>query len=487
MTPRRLLLVLTLAMPLLLGWIVVLGELNQALDRSPAVHARMFADRVDETPFTAPMLSLRDTLLDSQPVSSGFRAGEDVFFRFVMKEGRWVFDRARKKTSAQNWSASAIDIPARVFIENATAGLQAQPLLPRRFAISRRTMTRLRQQTLVDVILRRGAFGTVWISEAIESELPLGNVVAILSPPQGTSVVVVGEVTQVVARSYGSRSGAGWMAAIEGDQVGMATPIDGRPLDAIHLPSGIAVAVQTSVQMNRFDVRVGEKLTSYEGTFLSFEPDGSFWSLRPDPFPSGRQQKLIKRNLDGTVMHEVMPGENVVAASGDTVIATIGYEVRRSVIDASRLVLSDAWTIEGLAATCMSAPNLIAAVGREGLFILTPGDKSPKKVLEKDGDFSPTNLECDRHENFLVILTKPEPSYRAPATARLLFRSADGSQVQLGEHALPAEMGSGSRLLRIGDRLYFGWNGEIFIFDLKSARLLRRISGRRIEEKRRVF
>ena len=68
---RRLLWILTLAMPLLLAWIVVIGELNRVADRSGGVVARMVASRVDETPFSAPMLTLSDDLLESHPAPSG--------------------------------------------------------------------------------------------------------------------------------------------------------------------------------------------------------------------------------------------------------------------------------------------------------------------------------------------------------------------------------------------------------------------------------
>src|SRR5713226_7197173 len=65
MKSRYLLRILTLAMPLLLGWIVVVGELNRVADRSPGVHASMIASRVDETAFTAPRLEFSDELLES--------------------------------------------------------------------------------------------------------------------------------------------------------------------------------------------------------------------------------------------------------------------------------------------------------------------------------------------------------------------------------------------------------------------------------------
>ncbi|HEX9491849.1 MAG TPA: hypothetical protein VGA33_01170 [Thermoanaerobaculia bacterium] len=489
---RRLLWILTLAMPLLLAWIVVIGELNRVADRSGGVVARMVASRVDETPFSAPMLTLSDDLLQSRPAPSHAGTGEDVYLRFNMKEGRWAFDSARTKKGAPSWSPAVIDVPGRVVIGDSGADLKAEPSVPSRFAISRSTMRLLRQQTLLDITFHSGAFGTMWASEGSEAALPVGHVFAILRAPHGNAVLAVGDETERVANIsvYEGGNKSGWLAPIELDQVGPSTKIDGRPLDAIHLESGIAIAVEPLILENRFAIRFGKNQTAYEGRFLGFETDGAFWSVRSDPFPSGSRKKVTKRRLDGTIEHEAFVTEGVTAAYGNTVVTTVGYEVRRYTIDRSKLTLNDTSTIEELTATCMSTPGLIAAAGSQGVFLLTPGNQSPKKILDRDTRFATVSVQCNRDGELLAGMRASERSGNPHAPAPLFFRAADGGWIRLAEYPLPEtypQTTHGSRFLRIGKRIYVGGNGEIAVFDADSGRLLRRITGRRVEEKRRVF
>src|SRR6266851_4268274 len=423
MKSRRPMWILTLAMPLLLAWIVVIGELNRAADRSSGVVARMIASRVDETPFSAPMLTLSDDLLESHPAPSGAGAGEDVYLRFNMKEGRWAFDSARMKKGAPSWSPAAIDVPGRVVIGDSGSDLKAEPSMPSRFAISRSKMSRLRQATLLDITRPRGALGTVWASEGSEGALPVGPVSAILRAPHGNAVLAVGDETERVANIavYEGGSKSGWLAPIEQDQVGPSTKIDGRPLDAIHLETGIAIAVEPSIQGNRFAIRFGNNQTAYEGRFLGFEADGAFWSVRSDPFPSGSRKKVTKRRLDGTIENEAFVTEGVAAAYGNAVVTTVGYEVRRYTIDRSKLTLIDTWTIEELTATCMSRPGLIAAGGSQGVFLLTPGNPSPKKILDRDTRFITVSVQCNREGELLAGMRTSERSGNPYAPAPLFF------------------------------------------------------------------
>ncbi|HYM62255.1 MAG TPA: hypothetical protein VEZ11_15335, partial [Thermoanaerobaculia bacterium] len=352
MNARRLLWALTLAIPLLLAWIVVAGEINRHADRSAGVHVLVKADRVDETAFSAPRLTMHDPLLESRPVESGFHAGQDVFLRYDNKEGQWVFDKARPKTGEPVWSAAAIDVPARVVIERAGA-LTAEPLLPDEFAISRATMARLKRETMLDLTLHKGALGTVWVSDAFESALPLGKVVAILPPREGESPVLVVDVPASVAGwSYVPGKSTGWIAQIDEGQIGISKDFDGQPLDAVALPQGIAVAMRPSSRSlamagesaERFAIRFGDRVASYQGEFHVFDDDGSFWSVQSLPFPSGLQKRLIKRSIEGVVRNEIAVDGQIGGAASDTFLINDGYEVHRYAIDGSKAVLKDSWT-----------------------------------------------------------------------------------------------------------------------------------------------
>lgn len=458
------LILLTAAMPLLLAWVVVIGEINRLADSSPPVHVRMKAERIHETAFTAPMLTLQHDFRGPAGVPPGFSVGQDVLLRYVRKADGWMYERVHKKSDGQSWSPSAIDIPARVVVHN-TEG-DAEPLLPSRFAISRATMNQMRQETLLDVTLRKGALGTVWAERADEAALPLGAIVGLLP---GTPVMVVGSFTEPLQYGRPDARG-GWIAPIEGDAIGKASNISGQPIAAVHVGPAVMVAVDHR-GMLRFSVESGARRTLHEGQFLSFDPDGSFWGIQNDPFPRGEHKKLVKWRADGTLDFAIPLQNEITEASQNAAAAVIGYEVRRFTIDHGAMTLADRWQIEGLTTICMANANRIVAIGKSGVFLLTAGEQSPVKIFEGEAK----GIACTSEGEVLVVATDP---------AKLRFRATDGREIELLRNDVSPEF---IHLTRVGDQVYVASLSAVDIFDAKSGRLLHHITDRRLTTPHRVF
>ncbi|HEY5610885.1 MAG TPA: hypothetical protein VIL97_06750, partial [Thermoanaerobaculia bacterium] len=379
MTHRLVLWALVLLMPALLFWIVAIGELNARLDRSPAVDVQLVANAIVGTPFRSPMLELEGTLLTVRELPAGFEPGEDIYLRFRREQGEWKFDRALKRDQDQVWTADSIDIPARVSLHDERSTLKsATPLAPEKFALSRRFIETLRTRTVIDVTLRRGAFGTVWIKEALEAGLPVTKVVAIVAPSDNPhQPTAIGGATELMEQRpyYGYASLTGWMAPIDDLKIGRATDIEGEPIGAVYAGSRVALAVRREANVAMFTIVDGAKADRYEGEFAGFDQDGSFWSKRADPFPTGTGRVGTHRRLDGAVIHELSlsRGACCVALTGEFILERDGDEVRRNRVVDSRLEPADRWEVRGLQSVCVSTDALAFAHGSEGVFRLKGG------------------------------------------------------------------------------------------------------------------
>jgi hypothetical protein len=520
MTRQRALRSASLLLPALLGWIVLLGEVNRLLDRSAGVAVPASARAILGTSYSGPRLVLSGQIfLPRQVESKQFPAGSEVLLRYRRSNDDWVFEAARS-TRDRQWSPSEIDIPARVERSRYASNLMAVPLAPADFAVSRATVSRIRSNARVALVVRRGALGNVRVESAAQTGDSLGTVVGLVEGSRNGPVAFGSTEQSLDPRSFVTAQAAGWIARIENGKIRGGAALPGRPLDSARLADGrleIATASGPIFSEHGFDLlQVGSDLAAtgsarhFHGFLISLASDGSVWSLSKPPSAVSREgTQLIHSNPSGTSLAEVRLRASVavVGVRDDFVADRSSDAVIRYRVQRDQVVETDRWTVEGLVGAFFLDPQTLIAGGSKGAFALSAGERDARPLFVPDPSHRVVAVHADDAGD-LVISTAPpdfrpdsstiyEPGMAVGPPEHLWFLPKAGAEMDLGEIGAepesdfqpesPNRFTAGRRVIVRGGDLYFASRNQILIFDLASKRLKSRIVEQAYGQSRRIF
>ncbi len=494
MNRQRLLRGVTLLLPVLLAWIVLLGEVNRGFDRSPRISMGATAEAIVGTSYSGPELKLSGELFEPRNVDAHrFPPGSDVLLRYRRRDRVWEFVGGRKP-GAPIWTDSQVDVPARVERARYGGGISAAPLVPKEFAISERTVFRILRRARLNLVLRRGALGNVWVETATQTGESLGGIVAVLRDPRGGGPLLFGTAeTRLDPRGFSMGTSSGWTARIADLAIVGATEIPERPIEAESLSDGRILLATVQAAGRGFEVTIlapdgkaSGAPSHFEGSLQIVGVDGTLWIREGSNVDALRRPGvLVRRDLAGTVSSRVS-FENpagVFGAAGDFVATRDAASVARFRIVDGKSVETDRWILgEVLDARLTAADDLVAATSL-GVFRLTPGVKDPVALFAAQNGQTFTRLLADAGGDLLIV-SRPSQEVRGSGmvlnrTERVFFLPKGGSVVSLGE-AKDSRVGYdwqegsrfGSRRFLTQDGLLFYASGErILVFDLASRAL----------------
>ena len=513
MTRKTTIRLTALALPALLLWIVLLGEANRALDRSTPVQVAVSATAIDGTSYSGPRLQLSGELFNARTVSNGsFSAGAEVSIRYRHDGDDWVFDKLHSPRT-RVWSTERIDIPARVE-SKPYMSLQAVPLAPVSFAITRSTVSEIRRSASVMLTVRRGALGNLWVESAVQTGDSLGDVIGIYDVPGGPPLAFGAGEMNIDPRGLSNRPPDGWIGRIEASQVRSNSTLPGAPSDSVRLADGrIAIAIGGTAYTRNFGFDVvtisprlepGELRSSvhFEGNLVSLARDGSVWLAKP-ALDRSRGGTLRQYSPSGSLLAEV-PYDSSAAPFGvqdGFVVSCSTDRVTRFRIENARLVETDHWTVSGLAGIVNLDRDTWIAASRGGIFKLEAGDTVPKLLFSTEATEASPEIHSDAAGNLVIVaaLARSPSSQAEDGTGlqHIRFVPQGRPPVDLGSVAVSrdalfyqGQAGSfsfGRRVIVMGDDLYLAHTNSILIYDLSAKKLKTKISQRVSGSQRRLL
>jgi hypothetical protein len=511
MTRKRTVRIAVFLLPVLLGWIALLGELNRRLDRFPRIEMPVTAQTILGTSYSGPRLVFSGPVFEPRPLTEKqARAGSEVLLRYRRDKDDWVFEGLGSERD-RKWSRSEVDIPGRVERALPEGALTARPLVPADFAVSRATISRIRFNARVTLIVARGAFGNVWIESAVETGEALGTVAG-LAGGAGGEVLAYGVSEQRLdPRVLLTGPPEGWIARIEEGKIGGLKSLPAQPLAAARLGNGaLQVAIRGPLFIDRgFEIlSLGPDLTAtlpprrFDRFFCSLAGDGSVWSQNaPDMAPPREGNRLIHGDSAGNLLADIpMPASGVVTAVDRDFVAVRNADtVVRYGIEKSRLVETDRWTVENLLGAAFSTPDTLIAGGQAGVFTLNADDPNPRLIFTPNPPQKVIGVHAGATGD-LVIFTvdaavRPRPAM-GRTSARIWFLPKTGTAIDLGEAGASEEnidpQGSNRvtkdrRVIVRGNELFLAFGRQILVFDLSSRQLTHRIAQRASGKTRPIF
>ncbi len=506
MNRHRLLRVTAFLLPALLAWIVILGEANRAIDRSESVGMPATAETLAGTSYSGPRLKLTAEIFESRPVNpKEFPPGVDLWLRYRRTGSDWKFAGIHRRGRRQ-WSRSVIDLPARTEFKTYPHRVEAVPLIPADFAISRSTKAQIRSRTHIALVLKRGSLDNVWVQSGTETGESLGQVTGMIDF-QGEAPFAFGSVEPNL-EATGFMPAAGWIARLANGTLGLSAGLPGRPIDSVKLADGrLEMAVREGPDSSRgfalLQVGAGliveKRLGQFSRWLVSLAEDGSVWTMGQNRPPNS----LIHSDASGSRLNELDLGENTpIGVRDDVVLARNGDAVIRFRFTNDRFVEENRWSIERLSGAFILDQDSVIAAGYRGLHKLSTGFSEPTLLFAPAVHQKIFSANADQLGNMVVstVLDDARNDYdprRTGPAEHFWFLPTQGAPVDLSDVGPTGEIGfasdppssftKGQRVVLRGNDLYVAAGSQILGFNLTSKSLVFRIVERALLKPKRIL
>ena len=509
MNRGRLLRMTAFLLPALLAWIVIVGEANRAMDGSEPIAIPVTAEALAGTSYSGPRLNLSAEIFESRPVKpEEFPPGVDLWLTYRLNGSDWKFAGLHRRGRRQ-WSRSVIDLPARTEFKPNPQRVEAVPLIPADFAISRSTKAQIRSRTHIALVLKRGSTGNVWVQSGTETGESLGQVTGLIDSPDGAPFAFGSVQPNLESTGFMPEKPVGWIARIANKTLGTSTELPGRPIDSIELTEGrLEMAVREGPDSNSRGFAllqlgpgfaVERRLGQFSLWLVSLAEDGTVWTMGQNRPPNS----LIHSDASGGRLREHDLRENTpLGVRNDVVVARNGDAVIRFLLAGDRLLETDRWGIERLSGAFILDEHSVIASGYRGLHKLSAGVREPTLLFAPAVRQMIFSTNSDRFGNLVVstVLDETRNDYNPRRTGpaeHFWFLPKSGAPVDLGDMGATSEVRfasdpptlftKGQRVVLRGHDLYVAAGSQILGFDLTSKSLAFRIVERALPRQKRIL